>query len=353
MASFAASANNLLSLIVYGMRWSTSCAWHPNRLGYCYTFLQKRILAVVDKIAECEREGKTYAVVDFKKFVKDGWRSWWKDTRGINDLESVDVLILIGVPCRSLADLEAEFTVLHGRAPVEGTREVKYLVQVTGKGTADLDPCFDMDTSADREFSEFVRSRVLADFHQGIGRLRAHRRPDQNLEVCVLADYPLDVPVHLVKASQITPEAGTKIERVEMAIQGAVAELKATGQKVTQTAIAKLAGLTQGYISRFRKLLQTLLESSNSVCNNFGQPPPDPNESQWMAAEYLPLLANSPPKELLEGVLSAFEAYGGANFKAIWDATPAAAQIILLQNLLLTQSSNELRALGSILEVSF
>ena len=315
------------------------------------TFLQKRIFALTDQIKRIEAEGKTVAVIDFKKFAKADIRSWWADTRGVNDFETVDVLILIGVPCPNLADLEAEFTVLHGRAPVEGTERVLYPVQVTGEGTSGLQPYFEMNVSADPDFRDFVRSRILANYHQANGRLRAHRRPGQQLKVYIIADYPLDIPVTLRKASDITPDAGTKIERVEMAIRGAFDQLKATGQKVTQAAIAGLTGLSQGYISRFRELLQTLLEPINSKSNNSNAPPPDRDEAEWMAAQYLPLLADSPPKELLDGVLSTSDAYGAVVFKTIWDATPAAAQIKILQKLMFTLSADELRSLLESAEV--
>ena len=54
-----------------------------------------------------------------------------------------------------------------------------------------------------------------------------------------------------------------------MAIEQAVAELKAKGEKVTQAAVAKIVGVTQGFISRFRKLLQTLLDDSYSKSNTY------------------------------------------------------------------------------------
>ena len=309
------------------------------------TFLQKRIDALIAQIQQ-DTTGKT-SVIDFKRFTKDGdgKRQWWTDSRGVNDFEDIDSLVLVGVPCRNLADLEAEFTVLHRRAPRAGTEQVRYQVEVTGKGTDELQHCFDMEVSADPDFREFCRRRILADIHQAVGRLRAHRRPGQQLKVYFIADYPLDIPVTLKKASDITLDAGTKTERVEMAIRGAFDQLKATGQKITQQAIASLTGLSQGYISRFRELLQTLLEPINSKSNNSGAPPPDRVEVEWMGAEYLPLLADSPPKELLDGVLSTFEAYGRANFKSIWDATPAAAQVKILQSLMFTLSADELRSL--------
>ncbi|AFZ33612.1 hypothetical protein Glo7428_5235 (plasmid) [Gloeocapsa sp. PCC 7428] len=310
-------------------------------------FCQARVDAIVNQIQQ-DTLGKT-GVIDFKRHTKegDGKRRWWVDSRGVNDLEDCDALVSVGVPCRSLSDLEAEFTVLCGRPPKEGTERVRYPIEVNGAPSPDLQPWFEMEVSADLEFREFCRRRILADIHQNFGRLRASRRPGQQLRVYFIGDYPLDVPVTLKKASDITPDAATKPERVEMGIRAAVQQLKEARQKITQQAIAQITGLSQGYVSRFRKLLQTLLSSSNSKSNNSTDPPPDPDEVQWVSQEYLPLLAESPPTELLEEVLTTFEVYGQTVWRQIWDATPAAAQIKILQALMFTLSAGELRSLST------
>lgn len=309
-------------------------------------FCQSRVDALIHQIT-ADTNGNV-AVFDFKRHTSsgDGKRRWWTDSRGVNDLEDYASLALVGVPCRNLGDWEAEFTVLYGRPPKEGTERIKYPIQVNnGLPSPDLQPWFEMEVSADPKFREFCRRRILADIHQAIGRLRSHRRPGTHLRVYFIGDYPLDVPVTLKKASDITPEAATKTERVEVAIRGAVQKLKDAGQKITQSALAQIVGLSQGYISRFKKLLQTLLESSNSKSNNSGEPPPDPDEQEWISQKYLPLLAELPPNELLLEVLTTFEVSDPGVWGQIWDATPAAAQIKILQALMFTLSSGELRTL--------
>lgn len=310
-------------------------------------FCQSRVDALINQIQQ-DTSGKT-AVIDFKRHTSDGdgKRRHWVDTRGVNDLEDCNALVLVGVPCRSLSDLEAEFAVLYGRPLKEGTERIKYPIQVNGQPSPDLQPWFEMEVSADSEFHEFCRRRILADIHQAIGRLRSHRRLGQQLRVYFIGDYPLDIPVTLRRASDITPEAATKTERVEVAIRGAVQKLKAARQKITQSALAQIVGLSQGYISRFRELLQTLLSDSNSKSNNSDEPRPDPGEQEWMSQEYLPLLAESPPNELLLGVLTTFEVYGQEVWQQIWDTTPAAAQIKILQALLSTLTPGELRTLST------
>lgn len=314
-------------------------------------FAQDRVDALLNQI-KADTLGKV-AVFDFKRHTKvaDEKRHWWTGSRGVNDLEDCKAAILVGVPCRNLGELQAEFKVLHGRAPEEGTKKVKHPVQIKGQPSPDLQPFFEMNVSVDREFNEFCRRRVLSDIRQAIGRLRAHRRLGEQLQVYFIADYPLDIPVTLRRAANITPEAATKVERVEMAIKGAVKQLKDAGQKITQSAIAQITGYSQQYISRFKVLLQTLLESLYSKSSKNNEPPTEGSEVEWVGKEYLPIIAESPPNKLLEEVLSVFESYGAAVWRQIWDATSATAQIKILQALMFTLSAGELRGLFDAMEV--
>ena len=218
-----------------------------------------------------------------------------------------------------------------------------------------------MEESADPEFASFVRRDILANFHQVIGRLRAHRRPGEHLKVYIIADFPVDIPVKQVKASDITPEAATKDERFVMCCHAAALDVLARGQKLTQQAVSDATklldprgkGYSRQHISRIWPLLISLVEDSFSKMSKTSQPPPLPDETEWMSNEYLPLLASSPPGELLDGVLLVFQAYGRGVFKAIWDAAAATAKIKILSVLMLTLPQDELFALAGALGVDF
>ncbi len=319
------------------------------------TFLELRIKALIKQIQAIHANGKL-AVIDFKRHTKqgDGKYHHYAHSRSVNDMEDCDVLVIVGIACPRINDLADEFTVLYGRRPLSGTQSIKYPIQVNDETTdPDSERWFEMDDSADPEFRAFVRRHIRANIHQEIGRLRAHRRRDKQLKVYILGDYPLDIPVTLVKASDITLDAATKDEIFKMSLVGARKHLVETGQKVTQTALAKLTGYSQQYISRALKLLPTLLDGFNSISGKNSQPDPAPDETEWMSNEYLPLLAESPPAELLEGVLNTFEAYGQRVFKAIWSAAPATAQIKILEVLMLTLPQEQLLALAGALGVDF
>ncbi|MBA2750337.1 MAG: DUF3854 domain-containing protein, partial [Tatlockia sp.] len=58
----------------------------------------------------------------------------------------------------------------------------------------------------------------------------------------------------------VQEEAPTTIEQVNLAIWGALRQLRDPGQKIIQTAIAQIVGVSQGCISQSKKILQTLIE---------------------------------------------------------------------------------------------
>lgn len=172
--------------------------------------------------------------------------------------------------------------------------------------------------------------------------MRANRRKGENLTVYILGDCPLDVPVELVKAVDITPDAATKMEKFEMALKGAVAELHSESKKITQQAIAKLTGYSQGYISRFRKLLQTLIESFSSKSNN--SVPPD-DEVVWLATEYLPLATTEDLASEIFNFSGVFDLWDWAR---LWELAPASTQIDILKRLVLALPAKDLKELSQI-----
>jgi hypothetical protein len=64
------------------------------------SLLSQRLKAVVNKLLEKDPLAK---VINFKKFALPGSLRWWIESRGVNDLESTNTLILVGTPCRNLS----------------------------------------------------------------------------------------------------------------------------------------------------------------------------------------------------------------------------------------------------------
>lgn len=303
---------------------------------------QRRASAVVDELL---KKHPNAGVIRFKRQACDGDYRWFVESRSVNDAQELDTLILDGIPCENLESMAAEFACLYGRAPIEGTLVVKTPVQLTNPLPEGIEPYFESSVSFDPAFAEFVRRRILGSITQAEGRLRASRRTGDQLTIYVLGDFALDTPVELIKASDITLAAASKTERVELAIRAAVEQLKATGERVTQEAIANLTRYTRGHISRFKKLIILLIEETIS---NAIAPDPPPEEVEWLGRKYLPLIADSPPGELL----SLLDAYGQNGFARIWNCTPAETQVKILSRAFLTFRESHLVQLATAVGVT-
>lgn len=257
---------------------------------------QRQTAAIVAHYKEIDPNTQ---VIDFKRNEADG--AWWVDSRGVNDFLTTTTLILVGTPCRNLNDLLAEYALLTGDHNAE-----------------------------DEAFKGFVDRKILADFHQAIGRLRSHRRPGEKLTIVLLSNFNLDIPVRHVRAVDITPEAGGKFDRFVLAVESAIAVLKEQGLKITQSAISQIAGYSQQYLSRHWKLLQTLLKVSDSVCSKDEPVPPEVELIEAIATESHPIV-------LLETLESGFyEWLKPSQWLEIWPHLSGAAQVNILNALALT-----------------
>ena len=208
----------------------------------------RRVAALVSHY----RENHQAMAIDFKKYGEDG--AWWRDSRGSNAFQGCNTLLLIGTPCPNLAALQATYACLTGSYPQPG----------------------------DDAFAAWCDRRVRADILQGTGRLRANRRPDEQLHVVVVSNVDLGIPAQQVAAKDITVQAASKLERAEMAIKAAVAHLRAQGAKITERAIAKLAGLSQSRVHQLKALISFAIEGTSSKSNqNSGPPDPDIASIVW------------------------------------------------------------------------
>jgi hypothetical protein len=278
----------------------------------------QRVSAIV---AHYQQQDATTQVIDFKKFALESSGCWWRDSRGINDFEGTTRLILVGTPCRNVADLQAEYGVLVGQYPQDD----------------------------DAQFRAYVDRSILSEFHQAIGRLRSHRRAETPLEVILLSDFELDCPTQKVKAADITINASTKKERFFLAVQAVGEQLKATGTKITQRAIAALIPYSQQYVSQHWKLLQTLLESPNSKTSQ----PLDP-DSQEICVLVAPLVEATisdceTAAQVLETVNEIFHEWlEPSGWLAVWDRLSGRIQTGIFTALMLTLPPDHIESFKSL-----
>lgn len=236
--------------------------------------------AVEAMVVAIRQEDPNAAVIDFKRFsVTEGSGlnlKWLSESRGSNLAQNAKTLILVGAPCRPIAALAAEFTLLTGRTPTldteEVTREIKQARTVAGKEVT-----VTSRESIDLEFRNYIYKDVLANIYQGIGRLRANRRPGEELTIYLISDFALDLPVEVIRALDITLEAATPIQKLELAIVRCAEEIISKGQKLTSIAIAKYCQVSKQRLSQlvrelgyataadFKKSLVLLLESNSKT----------------------------------------------------------------------------------------
>ena len=282
----------------------------------------KRTAAIVKHYQALDESTR---VLDYKKFEADG--AWWRDSRGVNDFLEVQTLILIGAPCRNLNDLAAEFAVVTGSYPSED----------------------------DTAFKAFVNRAVLAEIHQAIGRLRAHRRPDESLRVVLISNIELDIPMQQMKARDLTLDAAHKTERVQIAIEGAIQALLREGKKVTQNLVSALTAIPRGTIARYWCLFISLINSTNSKMNNFKNVSNVDQERLVLSvaeghqaiAGVLNTLADLPMDELLPSLNEVFfDWLKPHEWASVWEGVTASAQMAILQGLGLTLPERVLTRAG-------
>ncbi|MBD2169418.1 PriCT-2 domain-containing protein [Calothrix membranacea FACHB-236] len=217
------------------------------------------------------------------------------DGRGVNRFSDCDALASFGIPYQNIGAVAAHLQVMTGQQVKLGNSEdilQKYL-------------------------TELIRAEII----QEIGRLRAHRRSNEELTFYFCADYDLSflldelpgVKLEVVDACTLCTEAGSRDQQTGHAIVKAFTQLWESQQKIGQKAIAKIIDTTQGWVSRFtqrwggwarfKKLLLLLLDSLHSSSNKNLTDLSD--EERWFAREYFPALvteAGSSPEDAIQHI---------------------------------------------------
>ncbi|NJO26859.1 MAG: hypothetical protein HC874_04395 [Richelia sp. SL_2_1] len=184
----------------------------------------------------------------------------------------------------------------------------------------DVIPYFEPTVSNDPKFQAFVDWSTSSEIYQALGRLRSacssaslsHLRLEQKLTFYFVGDYPLKIPVYIVKACDITIEAGSRWEQTWFKIASAAKQLIEEG--VTQlrginTAIAQKVGCSVGLISKdyreaLDKLLQSLLNPFNTTCKNSLLEDSLEAEARSVGSNLMPVVAQNNPFEILSELFS-------------------------------------------------
>ena len=156
------------------------------------------------------------------------------NSQGTNAIAGKHRLIVDGLPTPNLEALRHDYSITTGLNPY-------------GEG-----------------FDRYTRHRILSIIKQEIGRLRANLYPDRIFEVVLLTNYDFSglIPpnqIKQIKAHEITPDAESVSERTNRLILEAANRLWESGEKITERAIASLAGLARNTVHRAREFLDEIL----------------------------------------------------------------------------------------------
>ena len=227
---------------------------------------------------------KKLGIIEWKKIADEAEDrieyGHFVDGRGVNRFSDCDAIASFGIPYQNIGAVAAHLQVM------------------TGKPVTIADP--------NGIFQKYLIELIRAEIIQEIGRLRAHRRPQEELTFYFCADYDLSflldelpgVKLEVVDACSLCTEAGSRDQQTGHAIVKAFTQLWQSHQKIGQTALAKIIDTTQGWVSRFtqrwggwakfKKLLLLLLDSLHSSSNKNLKDLSD--EERWFAREYFPTL---------------------------------------------------------------
>ncbi|MEB3311096.1 MAG: hypothetical protein VKJ02_12750 [Snowella sp.] len=150
---------------------------------------------------------------------------WFNHNRASNDFVGKQKLLIIGLPRPNLGAIKSQYRVLNGT--LDG-------------------------------FEEYYQKLINQEIIQAVGRQRANRFPDkqftlyfvtpEDTDLSWLSEYGIKITVK--SAFEIDPNAGTETQCTRLQIVNAAQSLLVNGAKVTQTAIAKVLGMTQQAISK-------------------------------------------------------------------------------------------------------
>ncbi|MBW4662205.1 MAG: hypothetical protein KME15_26430 [Drouetiella hepatica Uher 2000/2452] len=140
------------------------------------------------------------------------------NSRGTNEIEGCQVLIVHGLPKPNMGAIADEYECLINK---------------------------------EFSFEQFYQDKADAEIIQLDQRPRARRYPDRQFLIYYITDEPLPFEAVQVKAGDLSWDAAPKGEKTSQSLLSALADFVGRGTKLTQQVLAAAAGVTQGYLSRW------------------------------------------------------------------------------------------------------
>lgn len=275
---------------------------------------QKRMVkAILDHYRETDPNNT--AVIRFQSHCKDEDDQTslrhFVNSQGTNLIAGVTRLIIDGLPCPNLEAMRHDYAISTGLNPYG------------------------------EDFDRYVHHRTLSIIKQEIGRLRANLYPDRRFEIVLLTDYGFSdlIPANQLrqcKAHEITPDAESVSERTKRLIGEAANQLWETGEKITERAIASLAGLARTTVHRCREFLDEIL-ATIAISNPYskcGQAENLTESEIGLFDDATDYLAASSDDSLLTEFEALLEVFDCNQWAALWGFIPIPIRDKLLNQLL-------------------
>jgi Primase C terminal 2 (PriCT-2) len=225
----------------------------------------------------------------------------FRDSRGENSFINNDIYIHVGLPMPNIGAVRIEYEILGQDA----------------KGTPP-------------SLEAYYQGVCDAELFQEMGRDRALRR-DGTIFHYWLTDLELPFEAQTMTAAELSINAASQADITRAEILKAIAKLAKDGGKMTQQAIADLAQVTQGWVSKFfaglggwqvwRKIITSLIKSSITTSNNFDTALEILTEDErWIAQTWLSELVTAfedDPQSTAESLAATALAYGAAAWARI------------------------------------
>lgn len=274
---------------------------------------KRRARAILDYYRENDPDNT--AVIRFQSHCKedDDQTSLrhFVNSQGTNAIAGKHRLIVDGLPTPNLEAMRHDYAVSTGDDPF-------------GEG-----------------FNRYVHHQILRVIKQETGRPRANRYPDRIFEVVLLTDYDFSglIPanqIKQIKAHEITPLAESVSERTKRLIGEAVNRLWESGQKITERAIASLAGLARTTVHRAREFLDEIL-ATIAISNPYSKCGQAENLTQTeldLINDATDYLAAAGEDSLLTEFEALLEVFDRNQWTTLWGFIPIPVRDKLLNQLL-------------------
>jgi hypothetical protein len=276
---------------------------------------KRRTKAILDHYRQIDPNNT--AAIRFQSHCKDEGDETslrhFVNSQGTNLIAGKHRLVIDGLPTPNLESLRHDYSISTGNDP-------------DGEG-----------------FDRYVHNRILSIVKQEIGRVRANLYPDRRFEIVLLTDYDFSglIPanqIKQVKAHEICPAAESAIERSKRLIGEAVSQLKETGQKITERAIATVTGMARTTINRCREFLDEILATFTikDSYSNCGQAENLTQTDLDLINDATDYLAASSDDSLLTEFEALLEVFDRNQWSALWGFIPIPIRDKLLNQLLAT-----------------